>query len=180
VDLDALSPSDNLQEVKAERKPVVVNGPSSHLAPPLHYGYERPVSPEMPKSVSPPPGISSTQVQAQFPVRKPSPPPFARYQVPDVNADTNYNFSPGPGRPLHPDLTRKSVLSTKSSTNIVNKGPLVDPFATPFDDSNAVKSQQQQPQRKPSPSPTAMNPFLSAAEARGSSTNGNPFTPVAF
>jgi len=177
--LDALSPSDNLQEVKAERKPVVVNGPSSHLAPPLHYGYERSVPLEMPRNVSPPPGISSTQVQSQFPVRKPSPPPFAQHQVQNVSADTNYNFSPGPGRPLHPGLAKKSVLSTKSSANIVNKGPLVDPFATPFDDSNAVKPQQQQPQRKSSPSPTATNPFLNAAEVR-SSTNGNPFAPVAL
>jgi len=177
-ELDAPSPSDNLQEVKAERKPVVVNGPPSHLAPPLHYGYERPVPPEMPRNVSPPPGISFTQVRAQLPVRKSSPPPFARYQAPNVNVDTNYNFSPGPGRPLHPDLTSRSVLSTKSSANIVNKGPLVDPFATPFDDSN--EPQQQQLQRKQSPSPTATNPFLNAAEAWRSSTNGNPFTPVAL
>jgi len=172
--------SDNLQEVKAERKPVVVNGPSSYLAPPLHHGYERPVPLEMPRSVSPPPGISSTRVQAQLPVRKPSPPPFAQYQVPDVNADTSYNFSPGPGRPLHPDLTVKSVFSTKSSANNVNKGPLVDPFATPFDDSNAVKPQRQPPHRKPSPSPIVANPFLGADEAWRSSTNGNPFAPVAL
>ena len=179
-ELDAPSPSDNLQEVKAEKKPVVVNGPSSHLAPPLHYGYERPVPPEMPRNVSPPPGISSAHIRAQPPVRKQSPPPFVQYQAMNVNTDTNYNFSPGPGRPLHPDFARKSVLSTKSSSNNVNNGPLVDPFATPFDDSNAVKPQQQQPQRKPSPSPTARNPFSNTAEAWRSSTNGNPFVPVAL
>ena len=170
----ALPPSNNLQEVKAEKKPVVVNGPSSHLAPPLYYGYERPVPPEMPRSVSPSSGTSSTRVQAQLPARKPSPPPFARYQASNVDADTDYNFSPGPGRPL------KSVFSPKSSVSNVNKGPLVDPFATPFDDSNALKPQRQQPQRKPNPSPTATNPFLTAAEAWRSSTNGNPFAPVAL
>ena len=57
--LDDSSPSDNLQEVKAERKPVVVDGPSTHLAPPLHYGYERPVPSEVPRSISPPPSISA-------------------------------------------------------------------------------------------------------------------------
>jgi len=139
-ELDVPSPSDDIQDVKAERKPVVINGPSSHLAPPLHYGYERPVPPEMPRNVSPPPGISSTRVQAQLPVRKLSPPPFSRYQVPNANVDTNYNFSPGPGRPLHPELARKPGLS---SANNLNKGPLVDPFATPFDDSNTLKSQRQ-------------------------------------
>ena len=176
-ELGAPLPSDNFQEVKAERKPVIINGLSSHLAPPLHYGYERPVPPEMPRNVSPPPGISSALVQAQLPVRKPSPPPFSQYQVPNTDVDTNYNFSPGPGRPLHPDLERKPVLS---SANNLNKGPLVDPFATPFDDSNPVKSQLQQPQRKPSPSPAAPNPFLNAAEAWRSSTNGSPFSPVAL
>ncbi|KAF9646255.1 hypothetical protein BDM02DRAFT_3147717 [Thelephora ganbajun] len=180
-ELDAPSPSDNLQEVKAERKPVVVNGPSSHLAPPLHYGYERPVPPEMPRSVSPPPGISSTRVQTQLPARKPSPPPFAHYHVPNVSVvDTNYNFSPGPGRPLHPGLVRESVFSAESPANNFNEGPLVDPFATPFDDSNAVKSQRQPPQRKPSLNPNTTNPFLNAAEAWRSSTNGNPFAPVAL
>ena len=176
-ELGAPSPSDNLQEVRAERKPVVVNGPSIHLAPPLHHGYERPVPPEMPRSVSPAPGISSTRIQAQLPVRKPSPPPFAQYHVPDVNVDTSYNFSPGPGRPLHPGLSTKSVLPANPSTN--NVGPLVDPFATPFDDSNAVSPRRQQPQRTPGPSP-ATNPFLNPAEVWRSSTNGNPFAPVAF
>jgi len=166
---DAPSPSNNLQEVKAERKPVIV---TSHLAPPLHHGYERPVPPELPRSVS----SSSGTSPIQLPARKPSPPPFSQYQVPNSSADTNYNFSPGPGRPLHPDLVRKS----DSSVSNVNKGPPVDPFATPFDDSNAVKPQRQQLQRKPSPSPTATNPFLAAAEAWRSSTNGNPFTPVAL
>ena len=182
VDLesDVQSPSDNLQEVKAERKPMIVNGPSDHLAPPLHYGYERPVPLEMPRSVSPPPGLSSTRVQAQIPVGKPSPPPFVQYQVPNVNEDTDYNFSPGPGRPLHPGLARKSVISSKSSSNNVNKGPLVDPFATPFDDSNAVKPQRQRSQRKPSPSLTMTNPFLNATEEWRSSTNGNLFAPVAL
>jgi hypothetical protein len=170
---DDPSPSDNLQEVKAERKPVVVDGPPTHLAPPLHYGYERPVPPEMPRSVSPPPSIS-VHVQAQLPMRKPSPPPFAQYQVSNADAGTNYNFSPGPGRPLHPGLVRKSIVSTKSSAN---KGPLVDPFATPFDDSNAVNSEQQ---RKPSPSSPATNPFLSASEAWRRSTNGSPVAPVAL
>jgi len=165
---------------------MVVNGPSSHLAPPLHYGYERPVPSEMPRSVSPPPGLSSTRVQAQLPVRKPSPPPFAQYNVPAVDVGANYNFSPGPGRPLHPDAAKKSGLFTKPPTNNVSKGPLVDPFVTPFDDSNAVKPQRPErpqrppPQRKPSPSPTATNPFLNAAEAWRSSTNGNPFAPVAL
>lgn len=177
-ELGALSPSDNILDVKAEKKPVFVNGPSSHLAPPLHYGYERPVPLEMPRSVSPPPGIPSTRVQTQPPTRKPSPPPFAQYHAPNVDVDTNYNFSPGPGRPLHPGLVKKSVLSGKSPANDVNKGPLVDPFATPFDDSNAVKPQQQQPKRKSDP--TATNPFLNAAEAWRSSTNGNPFAPVAL
>jgi len=174
-ELGAPSPSDNLQEVRAERKPVVVNGPSSHLAPPLHHGYTRPVPPEMPRSVSPPPGISSTRVQVQLPARKPSPPPFAQYHSSDVNADMSYNFSPGPGRPLHPDLSKKPVLPTKSSANNANRGQLLDPFATPFDDSNAVKPQ---PQREPSPTPT--NPFLNPAEAWRSSTNRNPFAPVAL
>ena len=175
-ELGAPSPSDNLLEVKAERKPVLVNGPSSHLAPPLHYGYERPVPSEMPRSVSPPPGISSTRVQVQLPARKPSPPPFTQYNASNADVDKN-NFSPGSGRPLHPGLT---VFSGKSSANNVNKGPLVDPFATPFDDSNAVEPRRQQPQRKPSPSPTPTNPFLTAAEAWRSSTNGNPFAPVAL
>ena len=175
---DAPLPSDNLQEVKAERKPVVVNGPSNRLAPPLHYGYERPVPLEMPRSVSPPPGISLTRVQAQIPARKPSPPPFAQYQ--DVSPGTNLNFSPGPGRPLHPDFARKSMLSVKSPMSNVNNGPLVDPFATPFDDSNAVKPQRQQPQRKLGPSLTPTNPFLNPTEAWRSSTNGSPFAPVAL
>ena len=179
-ELDALSPSDNLQEFKAERKPVVIDGPSTHLAPPLHYGYERPVPPEMPRSVSPPPGIPPTWVQTQPSVKKPSPPPFVQYQTPDVNADTNYNFSPGPGRPLHPGLARNPVFPTKPSVSTDNKGPLVDPFATPFDDSNAVMPQRQEPQQKPSPSPTATNPFLNAAEPWRSSTNGNPFAPMAL
>jgi len=170
-EVDAPSPSDNVQDVRAERKPIVVNGPSSHLAPPLHHGYQRPVPPEMPRNVSPLPGISPTRIQAQPPARKPSPPPFAQYRTLDVNVDTNYNFSPGPGRPLHPSLS-------KSSANDVNRGQLVDPFATPFDDSNAVKPQWQQPQRKPSPTPT--NPFLNSAEAWRSSKNGNPFAPVAL
>ena len=165
--LDDSSPSDNLQEVKAERKPVVVDGPSTHLAPPLHYGYERPIPSEMPRSVSPPPSISA-RVQAQLPTRKPSPPPFAQYQV------SNANFSPGPGRPLHPELGRKSMFSVKSSANM---GPLVDPFVTPFDDSNAVNSEQQ---RKPSPSTPATNPFLNASEAWRRSTNGSPVAPVAL
>ena len=169
---DAKSPSDNLQQVKAERKPVVVNTPTSHLAPPLHYGYERPVPLEMPRSVSPPPGISSVRFQVQPPPRKPSPPPFSQYNVPNANAGTNYTFSPGPGRPLHPDVVRNAQN--------VNRVPLVDPFATPFDDSNAVKPQRQPPQRKPSPSPTVTNPFLAPGEAWRSSTNGNSLTPVAL
>ena len=174
----ALSPSNNIQQVKAERKPVVVNALPSHLAPPLHHGYERPVPREMPRSVSPPPGISSVRVQAQPPARKASPPPFSQYQA--SNADTDYNFSPGPGRPLHPGFTRMQPLTAKSSTNVTNTGPPVDPFATPFDDTHAVKSQRQPPQRKPSPNPTATNPFLSPAEGWGSSTNGSPLTPVAL
>lgn len=169
---DVFSPSDNLQQVKAERKPVVVDGPTGHLAPPLHYGYERPIPQEMPRSVSPPPGIPSIRFQGQLPPRKPSPPPFAHYKTPEVNADPNYNFSPGPGRPLHPELAKKP--------NTANKGPLVDPFATPFDDSHAVKPQRQQPQRKPGPNPTATNPFLTASEVWRSSGNGNPPTPVAL
>jgi len=179
-ELGAPSPSDSLQEVRAERKPVVVNGPSSHLAPPLHHGYERPVPPEMPRNISPPPGIPSTRVQAQPPVRKPSPPPFAQYHTLDVNVDTSYNFSPGPGRPLHPDLPKNSALPVESSANDVNKGPLVDPFATPFDDSNAVMPQRQRSQRKPVPSPTGTNPFSNTAEVWRSPTNRNPFTPVAL
>ena len=173
-ELDEPSPSDNLQEVKAERKPVIVDGPPTHLAPPLHYGYERPVPPEMPRSVSPPPSISA-QVQAQLPMRKPSPPPFAQYQVSNANAGTNYNFSPGPGRPLHPGLLHKPMFSPKSSANM---GPPVDPFATPFDDSNAVNSEQQQ--QKPNPSSPATNPFLHASDTWRRSTNGNPITPVAL
>ena len=175
-----LSPSDNLQEVRAERKPVVVDNHSSHLAPPLHYGYERPVPLEMPRNVSPPPGISSIRAQAQRPVRQPSPPPFAQYNTPSVNVDADYNFSPGPGRPLHPGLARNPVLSAEPRANDVNKGPLVDPFATPFDDSNAVKPQPYQQRRKPNTNPAATNPFLNPAEAWRSSTNGNPFAPVAF
>ena len=81
-----------------------------------------------------------------------------------------------PRGPSPPPFSQYQV-PTETTTN---NGPPVDPFATPFDASSDVKSQRQPARGIPSPGTTPTNPFLNAAEAWKSSTNGSPFTPVAI